>query len=84
MMSRFLLTLVVVLNVMSGFGHAKSLAAEGHQGTLLQQRACRPDVLRHCRRLMDRSDSVMADCLRANARDLSPSCRDALRSAEQR
>jgi len=83
-MLRFLLTLVVAWSVLSDFGHAKSLAVEGHQGSLLQQRACRPDVLRHCRRLMDRSDSVMADCLRANARDLSPACRDALRSAEQR
>lgn len=83
-MLRFLLAMVVAWSVLSGFGHARALAAEGHQGTLQQQRACRPDVLRHCRRLMERSDQAMADCLRANARDLTPACRDALRSAERR
>lgn len=80
-MFRFL-TILLAWSVLSGFGHAKDFAA-GHQGTLQQQRACRPDVLRHCRRLLDQSDSALADCLRANARNLSPTCRDALQSAER-
>jgi hypothetical protein len=77
------LPVIVALSILPGVTHAKDLTADGHQGSLQEQRACRPDVLRHCRRLMDESDSVMADCLRANARALSPACRDALRSAER-
>jgi hypothetical protein len=45
----------------------------GHRGTAEQQRACRPDVLRHCRGLS--SDYAMEDCLRQHMHVLRPACR---------
>jgi hypothetical protein len=45
----------------------------GHHGTAEQQRACRPDVLRHCRGLSE--DYAIADCLRDHAHYLRPACR---------
>jgi hypothetical protein len=83
-MSSLVLAVALVWSLLPPPLYAKDLAAEGHQGSLQQQRACRPDVLRHCRRFMDQSDAVMADCLRANAHQLTSACREALRSAERR
>ena len=45
----------------------------GHRGTEEQQRACRPDVLRHCRGIS--SDYAMEDCLRQHVHVLRPACR---------
>jgi hypothetical protein len=45
----------------------------GHQGTPEQQRACRPDVLRHCRGIND--DYAVDQCLRASMSGLKPACR---------
>jgi hypothetical protein len=48
-------------------------AQEGHLGTPEQQRACRPDVLRHCRGIQD--DNAIAGCLSQNVQHLRPACR---------
>jgi hypothetical protein len=48
----------------------------GHRGTAEQQRACRPDVVRHCRGLS--SDYAMEDCLREHMQVLRPACRRVL------
>ncbi|HMA70031.1 MAG TPA: hypothetical protein VKP67_00850 [Xanthobacteraceae bacterium] len=56
--------------------HRIAVKEEGHLGTPQQQRACRPDVLRHCRSMSD--DYAMADCLKANEQKLSAACRRAL------
>lgn len=45
----------------------------GHRGTAEQQRACRPDVLRHCHGMS--SDYAMEDCLRHHVHVLRPACR---------
>jgi hypothetical protein len=45
----------------------------GHSGTPEQQRACRPDVIRHCRGMSD--DYAIEGCLRANVERLRPACR---------
>ena len=46
----------------------------GNRGTAEQQRACRPDVLRHCRGIED--DHAIEACLRANVHRLRPACRE--------
>jgi hypothetical protein len=54
---------------------AAALAAEEkHLGTPQQQRACRPDVLRHCRAVQG-GDIKIAECLEANLDKLTPACR---------
>jgi hypothetical protein len=45
----------------------------GYRGTEQQQRACRPDALRHCRGVDD--DRAIEACLRANVDRLRPACR---------
>jgi hypothetical protein len=45
----------------------------GHQGTPQQQRACRHDVLRHCRGIQ--GDYAISSCLQANMSRLSGPCR---------
>jgi hypothetical protein len=61
-----------------------SMRAEekGHRGTLQQQRACRSDVLRHCRNIKDQDDYAIADCLKAHERQLSRACRQALKEGD--
>jgi hypothetical protein len=49
-------------------------AEEKHLGTPQQQRACRPDVLKHCRAVQG-GDVAIAKCLEANADKLTPACR---------
>jgi hypothetical protein len=44
-----------------------------NRGTVEQQRACRPDVVRHCRGMSD--DYAIEGCLRANVERLRPACR---------
>ena len=54
---------------------AAALAAEEkHLGTPQQQRACRPDVLKHCRAVQG-GDVAIAKCLEANTDKLTPACR---------
>jgi hypothetical protein len=55
------------------FAATVASAQEGHLGTPEQQRACRPDVLRHCRGIQ--GDNEIAGCLRANAQNLRSACR---------
>jgi hypothetical protein len=44
-----------------------------NRGTPEQQRACRPDVLRHCRGIND--TYAIEQCLRSNMYRLRPACR---------
>jgi hypothetical protein len=73
-MMRYLLVLALLLAGLPTLAHAR---VQGHAGTELQQRACRPDVIRHCRGMED-NDRAMANCLRANMQKLRPACRQAL------
>ncbi len=57
------------------------LAEGAHRGTPEQQRACRIDVLRHCRGIQD--DLAIADCLKANVRELHPACQRVIESAKR-
>ncbi len=78
-MIRYLPVLMLSLLVSTSNASAEGGRAEGHQGTLQQQRACRPDVLKHCRNMRNQDDAALAACLKAHERQLSPACRQALK-----
>ena len=68
-MARYCSLIVLALVLFDG-----SASAEGsHAGTPEHQRACRPDVMRYCRKVHD--DFAVADCLRAHVATLKVSCR---------
>jgi len=52
--------------------------AAQHMGSPQQQRACRSDVLRHCRAMQDKDDITIAFCLKANIKKLTPACRQVI------
>ena len=72
-MQKCLLILFVALSAAS----LDTTVAEGressYRGTEQQQRACRPDALRHCRGIDE--DRAIEACLRANVDKLRPACR---------
>ena len=78
-MIRYLPILLLTLAVLPTGVRAEEARPEGHQGTVQQQQACRPDVLRHCRDLKDEDDQAIASCLKAHEGELSPACRQALK-----
>jgi hypothetical protein len=55
-----------------------SAIAEAQQGTRAEQDACKRDVVRHCRRVIDQGDMVILDCLKTNAHKLTKACRKVL------
>jgi hypothetical protein len=54
------------------------IADAQHQGTRADEDACKRDVVRHCRRVLDQGDMVILDCLKTNARKLTKACRKVL------
>jgi hypothetical protein len=82
-MIRYLPVLILPLAILSTSVSAEKGRVEGHRGTLQQQRACRPDVLRHCRGMEDEDDDAIASCLRSHMRQLSPACRQALKQGDE-
>ena len=46
-------------------------------------RACRSDVSRLCRKVMDQGDMVVLQCLKVNAKKLGPACRKVLQEQGQ-
>jgi hypothetical protein len=80
-MIRYLLVLILPLAIVSTGVSAEGVGAEGHRGTLQQQRACRADVLRYCRDKQDQDDDAIASCLRSHMQQLSPACRQALKGS---
>jgi len=71
-MNRYVSAAVLLLALLP----AAAPAQERHGGTPEQQRACRPDVARHCRGMSE--DQAILQCLRANANSLRPSCRQVI------
>jgi len=78
-MIRYLPILILSLAILPTSMAAEEGRTEGHRGTLQQQRACRPDVLRHCRDMQDQNDDAIVHCLKAHERQLSSACRQALK-----
>jgi hypothetical protein len=68
-MHRYLPAVMLSLVVFPTVASAQQI----HAGTPEQQRACRPDVVRHCRGAQD--DYAIEQCLRANMPSLRPGCR---------
>ena len=72
-MPKYLLLVVSTAAIAWQVGAAQAQGFGDHRGTLEQQRACRPDVVRHCRGMSD--DYAIAGCLRSNVERLRPACR---------
>ena len=53
-------------------------SAQGSRGTSQEQDACKSDVTRHCRRVMNEGDFVILACLQQNRGKLSRACRKVL------
>jgi Cysteine rich repeat len=66
--------LVLVLSFVVSPTDVSAQRAAGHKGTLQQQQACRPDVLRYCRDAEGDDDDI-ADCLKEHMQKLRPACR---------
>jgi hypothetical protein len=77
-MRPYLLIATLTLTVLPSAAFAAGHYGYGGQyssqrGTPEQQRACRPDVLRHCRGMHE--DYAIEQCLRSNMSGLRPACR---------
>jgi hypothetical protein len=80
-MMRFFLLLPIAIAVATSVAYAQALGPQppgAHKGTVEQQRACRPDVLRLCRGIQD--DDEVTDCLKANVAKLRPACLQVMQS----
>jgi hypothetical protein len=55
-----------------------STGALAHSGSDQEQKACKPDVQRFCRKLMDQGDFTILACLKENRPKLSTACREVL------
>jgi hypothetical protein len=53
-----------------------STGALAHSGTDQEEKACKPDVQRFCRQLMDQGDFTILACLKENRAKLSHACLD--------
>ena len=78
MITHCMIVMIALIGLTSS-AYAEGGRTEGHRGSLQQQRACRPDVLRHCRNMQDQDDAAMVRRLRANERRLGAAWRDALK-----
>ena len=79
-MVRYLL--VLVLSLVLSPTTVSAQGAAGHKGTLQQQQACRPDVLRYCRDAEGDDDDI-ADCLKEHMQKLRPACRQVLQEGRR-
>jgi hypothetical protein len=73
-MSKAILTFAVLF-ISAGGALAQGLA---QRGTPQDEKACRSDVSRHCRRVMQEGDMVILQCLKEHRRQLSRACRQVL------
>jgi hypothetical protein len=77
-MIQYQLALILSLAILPTGVSAQEQRSDDNRGTLQQQRACRSDVLKHCRKMQDQDDSAIAECLKAHVQQLSPVCRRVL------
>jgi cysteine rich repeat protein len=77
-MIRYQVALILSLAILPTVASAQERRSHDHRGTAQQQRACRSDVLRHCRNTQDQDDATIAECLKAHVQQLSPDCRRVL------
>jgi hypothetical protein len=58
-------------------------AAVADMGTEREKQACRHDVVRHCRAVMNDGEESVGHCLVVNAASISRACQQVLRSHGQ-
>jgi hypothetical protein len=80
-MRKFVLALALVSSTSVAF--AQQAAQPQRQGTQEEQAACRRDVQRHCRSVIDQGDFVILACLKENRTKISTACDQVLKTHGQ-
>lgn len=57
---------------------ASGALAQHRQGTKSDEDACKPDVVKYCRKVMNQGDMVILDCLQHNRGKLKKQCKAVL------
>jgi len=70
-------TSIFVLALYAGLSATANVAAAASDP---EKQACRHDVVRHCRAVMNDGDQSVAQCLVANAASISRACQQVLRA----
>ena len=81
-MRKFLLALSLLSSAVSSDAFAQQQQQQ-RQGNADEQAACRRDVQRHCRSVIDQSDLVILACLQQNRPQISAACNQVLKSHGQ-
>jgi Cysteine rich repeat len=81
LMRKFVLALALLSSTTAAF--AQQAAAPQRQGTEQEQAACRRDVQRHCRSVIDQGDFVVLACLKENRTKISAACDQVLKTHGQ-
>src|SRR5262245_53450203 len=80
-MRKFVLALALVSSTSVAF--AQQAAQPQRQGTDQEQEACRRDVQRHCRSVIDQGDFTVLACLKENRTKISAACDQVLKTHGQ-
>lgn len=80
-MRKFVLALALLSSTTAAF--AQQAAQPQRQGTAEEQAACRRDVQRHCRSVIDQGDLVILACLQQHRPQISAACNQVLKSHGQ-
>jgi cysteine rich repeat protein len=81
-MRKFVLALALVSSTTAAFAQ-QAAAPPQRQGTEQEQAACRRDVQRHCRSVIDQGDFVVLACLKENRTKISSACDQVLKTHGQ-
>jgi len=79
-MRKFVLALALLSSTTAAFAQQQP---QQRQGTAEEQAACRRDVQRHCRSVIDQGDLVILACLKENRPQISAACNQVLKSHGQ-
>jgi len=82
LMRKFVLALAVLSSTTAAFAQ-QAAAPQQRQGTEQEQAACRRDVQRHCRSVIDQGDFVVLACLKENRTKISAACDQVLKTHGQ-
>jgi hypothetical protein len=74
----FKATLAAVMMLSAAAVFLPSAPAQAISGTPEEQKACRPDVARHCKEVQGDDDNAFVSCLVSHAPQLSQRCRKVL------
>jgi hypothetical protein len=78
-MRKFVLALALVSSTSAAFAQQPAQ----RQGTEQEQAACRRDVQRHCRSVIDQGDFTVLACLKENRTKISAACDQVLKTHGQ-